>query len=65
MNFFFEAKKHSFEDAKMIPTVCVILEGGIGTLKTVKNALKCGIPCVIVEVNFKHVMKVVPDWYLE
>ncbi|XP_076197969.1 transient receptor potential cation channel subfamily M member 2 isoform X2 [Aptenodytes patagonicus] len=32
-----------------IPIVCVVLEGGPGTLDTIYNAITNGIPCVIVE----------------
>ena len=38
--------------AKTIPSVCVVLEGGPGTLKTVKSAIESGTPAVIVEVGF-------------
>ena len=34
----------------IIPSVCVVLEGGPGTLKTVKSAIDSGTPAVIVEV---------------
>ena len=34
-----------------IPLVCVVLEGGPGTLETVKSAIKNGTPAVIVEVR--------------
>lgn len=36
--------------SKLIPSVCVVLEGGPGTLKTVKTAIESGTPAVIVEV---------------
>ncbi|XP_051695884.2 transient receptor potential cation channel subfamily M member 2 isoform X1 [Oryctolagus cuniculus] len=32
-----------------IPIVCVVLEGGPGTLHTIYNAITCGTPCVVVE----------------
>ncbi|XP_059502989.1 transient receptor potential cation channel subfamily M member 2 isoform X2 [Stegostoma tigrinum] len=32
-----------------IPIVCVVLEGGPGTLNTIYNAMENGTPCVIVE----------------
>ncbi|RVE58090.1 hypothetical protein OJAV_G00205850 [Oryzias javanicus] len=32
-----------------IPVVCVVLEGGPGTLNTIFNAMKNGTPCVILE----------------
>ena len=39
-------------DKKTIP-VCVVLEGGPGTLETVNEDLQHGIPVVIVQVNSK------------
>ena len=38
----------------IIPSVCVVLEGGVGTLKTVKTAIEGGTPAVIVEVLLKR-----------
>ncbi|XP_074551386.1 transient receptor potential cation channel subfamily M member 2 [Halichoeres trimaculatus] len=32
-----------------IPVVCVVLDGGPGTLDTIYNAMLCGTPCVIME----------------
>uniref|UniRef100_A0A3Q3L2S9 Transient receptor potential cation channel, subfamily M, member 2 n=1 Tax=Labrus bergylta TaxID=56723 RepID=A0A3Q3L2S9_9LABR len=32
-----------------IPVVCVVLDGGPGTLNTIYNAMLCGTPCVILE----------------
>lgn len=37
----------------IIPSVCVVLEGGPGTLKTVKSAIEGGTPAVIVEVDIR------------
>ncbi len=39
--------------AVSVPVVCVVLEGGPGTLETVKSAIQNGTPAVIVEVKIK------------
>ena len=36
-------------DAINVPVVCVVVEGGPGTLETVMRALQSGTPAVIVE----------------
>lgn len=38
-------------DGDKIPTVCVVLQGGPGTLKTVHSSINAGTPVVIVEVS--------------
>ena len=38
-------------DSVSVPIVCVALEGGPGTLETVKSAIQSGTPAVIVEVS--------------
>ena len=40
-----------FVDSVSIPSVCLVLEGGPGTLETVKSAIQSGTPAVIIEVN--------------
>ena len=42
----------SSEIEDTVPIVCVVLEGGPGTLETVKQGIANGIPAVIVEVLF-------------
>nr|XP_029136475.1 transient receptor potential cation channel subfamily M member 2-like [Labrus bergylta] len=37
------------ESGVTIPVVCVVLDGGPGTLNTIYNAMLCGTPCVILE----------------
>ncbi|XP_034549855.1 transient receptor potential cation channel subfamily M member 2 isoform X2 [Notolabrus celidotus] len=37
------------ESGATIPVVCVVLDGGPGTLNTIYNAMLCGTPCVIME----------------
>jgi transient receptor potential cation channel subfamily M protein 2 len=37
-----------------IPIVVLVLEGGVGTLKTVLESVKNDSPCVFVEVNLKQ-----------
>lgn len=32
-----------------IPIVCVVLEGGVNTIKAVKNAIVSGTPCIVVQ----------------
>lgn len=43
--------KFSSDENVSIPLVSVVLEGGPGTLETVKSAIKNGTPAVIVEVG--------------
>lgn len=38
-------------EAVTVPVVCVVLEGGPNTIETVKNAISCGTPAIIVQVN--------------
>ena len=38
-----------FSDNIAVPVVCVVVEGGPGTLETVMRALQTGTPAVIVE----------------
>ncbi|XP_006898486.1 PREDICTED: transient receptor potential cation channel subfamily M member 2 [Elephantulus edwardii] len=45
--FISEQKKHHGGLAIKIPIVCVVLEGGPGTLNTIYNAITNGTPCVI------------------
>ncbi|CAH1774148.1 unnamed protein product [Owenia fusiformis] len=42
-------KTNTGDDAVSIPIVCVVLEGGPGTLETVKSAMQNNTPAVIVE----------------
>lgn len=44
-----EMKTDTGQDAVTVPVVCVVLEGGPGTLETVKSAIQNGTPSVIVE----------------
>ncbi|CAJ1079221.1 transient receptor potential cation channel subfamily M member 2 isoform X1 [Xyrichtys novacula] len=37
------------ESGVTIPVVCVVLDGGPGTLNTIYNSMLCGTPCVIME----------------
>jgi len=41
---------HLFLDATNVPVVCVVVNGGPNTLKTVCSAIKEGTPAIIVEV---------------
>jgi len=43
-------------DAAAVPVVCVVLEGGPNTLKTVLSAIEKGTPTVIVKVNSSSVL---------
>ncbi|XP_041662819.1 transient receptor potential cation channel subfamily M member 2-like isoform X1 [Cheilinus undulatus] len=45
------SRKHlgNKESGVTIPVVCVVLDGGPGTLNTIYNAMLCGTPCVILE----------------
>ncbi|XP_058379213.1 transient receptor potential cation channel subfamily M member 2 isoform X1 [Diceros bicornis minor] len=47
--FISEQTKERGGVAIKIPIVCVVLEGGPGTLQTIYNAITNGTPCVIVE----------------
>uniref|UniRef100_A0A8C4FHA6 Transient receptor potential cation channel subfamily M member 2 n=1 Tax=Catagonus wagneri TaxID=51154 RepID=A0A8C4FHA6_9CETA len=47
--FISEQTKERGGVAIKIPIVCVVLEGGPGTLQTIYNAIAHGTPCVIVE----------------
>ncbi|XP_032986871.1 transient receptor potential cation channel subfamily M member 2 isoform X2 [Rhinolophus ferrumequinum] len=47
--FISEQTKEGGGMAIKIPIVCVVLEGGPGTLHTVYNAISHGTPCVVVE----------------
>ena len=40
-----------------VPIVCVVLEGGPGTLETVKQGIAKGIPAVIVEVCITYMYR--------
>lgn len=44
-----ETKTGRDKDSATIPAVCIVLEGGPGTLKTVHSAIKCGTPCVVIK----------------
>ena len=41
---------HLFLDAAKVPVVCVVVNGGPNTLKTVRSAIEKGTPAIIVEV---------------
>ena len=38
-----------------VPVVCVVLEGGPNTLKTVKSAIEIGTPVIIIEVGDSYI----------
>ena len=40
---------HIIVDGVSVPAVCLVLEGGPGTLETVKSAIQSGTPAVIVD----------------
>uniref|UniRef100_A0A096LZ84 Transient receptor potential cation channel, subfamily M, member 2 n=1 Tax=Poecilia formosa TaxID=48698 RepID=A0A096LZ84_POEFO len=40
---------HSLMSPIKIPVVCVVVNGGFGTLKTIHSAINKGIPCMILE----------------
>lgn len=46
----FRIKLEAYIKEKDIPNVLIVLEGGLGTLKTTRSALECKTPVILIAV---------------
>lgn len=54
INFRTQLEQHiRGRDNKVVPKVLIVVEGGAGTIETVKNALFHSTPIILVKVSFK------------